>query len=279
MAPLLSHISLATCLLTTVSQSMTLFPFEQVQLTRAYVDSLPAEDAQLFAFGDQSEDVFLDVAVNVTTPRCRYAPGDGKWPSDKAWTKLAKQLSSTSALIKTIPQSSVCWPGTTSNDAKCQNITNNWSNSYYHIDDPSEILSPIYQGLTCTPPSIYDSGGCTLGGFPSYVIKAQTVLDLQLGLNFARNDGIRLVIRNTGHDFVGKSTGAGALSLWTHALKDMQFFDNYVDDSGYRGSAIKAGSGVQTSELYRFANTHGMMAIAGESEVCILCDGLELSNQ
>ena len=263
MASRFVSVLLATSLLLGPSQSRTLFPFEQKQLTREYVASLPEEDALLFAFEGQFDEINV---VNNTDKRCRYDPSHKKWPSAKALTKLRKQLSSQDALITTIPQASVCY-GTAKNDAKCQELASNWTNPYTHIDDPTEVLSPVYQGLTCQPPSIYDSGACTLGGYPSYVIKAKTVSDIQTGINFARNDFIRLVVKNTGHDFAGKSTGYGALSIWTHGLKDTQYFDNYVDESGYKGPAIKAGAGVQAFELYKFANQNGVVAVAGEGQV------------
>ncbi|KAF2268709.1 FAD-binding domain-containing protein [Lojkania enalia] len=266
MAPHLSSLLLTAWFLSTPSLSRTLFKYERTQLTREYVESLPKEDSKLFAFQDQV------IAPNTTDKRCRYGPSDGKWPSEKAWQKLVKQLSSDDALIQTVPQASVCY-GDAKNDVKCQNLTKDWSNSYTHIDDPTEILSPIYQGLTCQPPSIYNSGSCTLGGYPSYVIKVQTVLDIQLGINFARNNEIRLVIKNTGHDFVGKSAGAGSMSIWTHGLKDIQFFDNYVDESGYNGPAFKAGAGVQAFELYKAANDHGVMVVAGEGETVGIMGG------
>jgi hypothetical protein len=253
----------ATALLLTTAQSRTLFPFEEQQLTRDYVASLPDEDQLLFAFEGQLDEI---EAVNNTDKRCRYDPSDKKWVSARALTKLRKQLSSDGALIATVPQASVCY-GAAKNDAQCQQLTSNWTNPYTHIDDPTEVLSPLYQGLTCQPPTIYDSGTCTVGGSPSYVINAKTVSDIQSGINFARNDWLRLVVKNTGHDFAGKSTGHGAFSIWTHGLKDMQFFDNYVDDSGYSGPAIKAGAGVQAFELYKFASQRGVVAVAGEGQV------------
>jgi hypothetical protein len=262
MVPVLPQLLLAASLLVIPSQSRTLFPFEQRQLTREYVASLSEEDQQLFAFEDQ-----LSFAkANTTDKRCRYGPSDEKWPSEKAWTKLSKQLSSASALIKAVPQASPCY-GTAKDDAVCQDLTTNWSNVTTHIEDPTEILSPLYQGLTCQPPSIFDSKTCTLGGSPSYVIKAKDVLDIQLGINFARNDYVRLVVKNTGHDFAGKSTGGGSLSIWTHGLKDLQVFDNYVDDSGYKGPAIKAGAGVQALDIYRAANEKGLVVVGGERQV------------
>ncbi|KAH3995058.1 hypothetical protein HBI56_237430 [Parastagonospora nodorum] len=262
MVPSFVPVLFTAALLLRLSHSRTLFPFEQEQLTREYVASLPAEDALLFAFEDQIVEV---EAVNNIDKRCRYDPLDQKWPSTKALNKLKKQLSSQGALIVPVPQASACY-GTTKNDAQCQAITSNWTNSYSHIDDPIEVLSPLYQGLTCQPPSVYDSKNCTLGGSPSYVIAAKTVSDIQSVINFCRNDFLRLVVKNTGQDFSGKSTGHGAFSIWTHGLKDMQYFDSYVDESGYKGPAIKAGAGVQAFELYKFADQKGVVAVAGEGQ-------------
>lgn len=263
MAARLCSVLLAATLLLKVAQARVLFHYEEQQLTREYVASLPEEDAVLFAFEGQ-----LDGTddVNSTDKRCRYDPTHNKWPSARALTKLRKQLSSEGALFEAVPQASSCY-GTAKNDAQCSAMASNWTNSYTHIDDPTEILSPLYQGLTCQPPSVYNSKSCTLGGSPSYVMKAKTVSDIQSVINFCRNDYLRLVVRNTGHDFAGKSTGLGAFSIWTHGLKDMQYFDNYVDDSGYKGPAIKAGAGVQAFELYKFASSKGVVAIAGEGQV------------
>jgi hypothetical protein len=263
MAPYFAATLFATASLLLSAQSRILFPCEQQQLAREYIASLPDEDAQLFVFGDQ---IIETETVNTTDKRCRYDPTDKKWPSEKAWNKLRNKLSSPSTLISTIPQATVCY-GAAKNDAQCQQLTRNWTNSYTHIDDPTEVLSPIYQGLTCQPPSIYDSRNCTLGGYPSYVVKVATVSDIQSTVNFARNDYLRLVVKNTGHDFAGKSAGYGALSIWTHGLKDMLFVDDYIDESGYRGPAIKAAAGVQAFELYKFAGEHGVVAVAGEGQV------------
>ncbi|KAH8728568.1 hypothetical protein GQ44DRAFT_674864 [Phaeosphaeriaceae sp. PMI808] len=262
MVPSLVSVLFITTLLSVPIKSRHLFPFEEKQLTREYVASLPEEDAKLFAFGDQILEVS---AVNDTDKQCRYDPAHKKWPSEKALTKLRKQLSSASALITTVPKASVCY-GADKNDGQCQQLTSNWTSSYSHMDHPAEVLSPLYQGLTCQPPSIYNSGNCSLGGYPVLVIQAATVSDIQSGINFARNDYLRLVVKNTGHDFAGKSVGYGALSIWTHDLKNIQYFDNYVDDSGYKGPAIKAGAGVLAFELYRFATQLGVVAVASAGQ-------------
>ncbi|KAF2273025.1 FAD-binding domain-containing protein [Westerdykella ornata] len=256
------------------AHSSSLFPFEKIQLTREHIESLPDDQAKLFAFGGQFDENSAQAQETANAAaRCRYTPSDGKWPSTKAWQNLAKQLSAENVLLKPTPQSVVCYPGTAENKAKCQDVTKNWSNSHVQTNDPIEVLSPVFQGLTCTPPTIFNSGNCTQGGYPTYVINTKTVLDIQLGINFARNNGLRLVVKNTGHDFTGKSAGAGALSLWTHGLRDLEFIKNYVDGSGYKGPAIKAGAGVQAFELYKFANEKGVVAVGGEGQTVGIMGG------
>lgn len=90
-----------------------------------------------------------------------------------------------------------------------------------------------------------------------------------MGINFARNNNIWLAVKNTGkrtsllniqiptdlhyffesHDFSWKSTGVGALSIWTHNLEDIIYIPGWVQDGGaYYGPAFKSGSGVKAFE-------------------------------
>lgn len=136
------------------------------------------------------------------------------------------------------------------------------------LPDPIEMLSPVYQGLTCQPTNDTDAK-CTMGGYPLYVINATNVAQVQLGINFARETGIRLVVKNTGHDFSGKSGGGGSLSIWTHNLKDAKYIENYeAEGTEWTGAAFKLGSGVQAYEIYKTAAEQGLMVVGGEGQVC-----------
>jgi hypothetical protein len=126
-------------------------------------------------------------------------------------------------------------------------------------------MAPLFEGLTCKP-ELGPDGDCTLGGYPVYVVNAKNVYQIQLAVNLARNLNIRLVIKNTGHDFAGKSTGGGALSIRTHQLKDIKYYSTY-NDGDYKGAAFKLGSGVQASELYAAANAKGVDVVGGEGKV------------
>jgi hypothetical protein len=127
---------------------------------------------------------------------------------------------------------------------------------------------PLYEGRTCLPTDD-PSGSCTVGGYSSYAVNVSNVAQIQLAVNFARNTGIRLVVKNTGHDFSGKSTGAGALGIWTHNLKDFEYIENYKT-TRYSGPAVKIGAGVEVFEIYAKGKELGFTAVGGECRVSCL---------
>jgi FAD/FMN-containing dehydrogenase len=115
-------------------------------------------------------------------------------------------------------------------------------------------------------PSGYNyTGTCEQGAYPTYVVNVTNVAQIQLAVNFARNLNLRLVVKNTGHDFNGKASGKGALSIWTHYLKDKAYYPSYKAANGYVGPAIKVGSGVQVWEAYEYAKSLGVTVVGGEA--------------
>lgn len=92
------------------------------------------------------------------------------------------------------------------------------------------------------------------------------VAQVQLAVNIARNLNLRLVVKNTGHDFNARSMGYGALSIWTHNLKTYEFYDSYTSGE-YTGSALKAGTGLQAYEIYEACHEHGVTCVGGEGKV------------
>ncbi|KAK1634512.1 FAD binding domain-containing protein [Colletotrichum phormii] len=174
----------------------------------------------------------LVASADIASAQCKVYPGDSSWPSDEAWAALNERVEN--RLLKPRPQAAACYNGPEYDEAACATMTANWTNSYTHLDDPIEKFSPVYQGLTCLSPNIYDSGNCTMGGFPWYVINATSARHVQEGVRFAKGTGVRLVVKNTGHDFSGKSGGGESLSIWTHHLKSIEYIEDVTDDTeGY----------------------------------------------
>lgn len=139
------------------------------------------------------------------------------------------------------------------------------------MEDPTSVMWPLYQGQSCMP-TTDPTASCTLGGYPSYAVNVTKVSHIQLAVNFARNANLRLVVKNTGHDFNAKSAGAGALSIWTHHLKDITVIPSYKS-STYSGKAVKMGAGVQAFELYAAARDGGFTVVGGEGRTVGVAGG------
>ena len=65
----------------------------------------------------------------------------------------------------------------------------------------------------------------------------------------------------TRNSYLGKSTGAGALGIWTHNLKTIEFID--YSSTNYTGKAVKMGAGVQGFEIYEAASQVGLSVTGG----------------
>ena len=95
---------------------------------------------------------------------------------------------------------------------------------------------------------------------------AETEGQFQATVKFAHAHNLRLVVKNTGHDWYGRSTGAGSLLLWTHLLKNITFHDGFVAegcDSSTAVAAVTVGSGVQFSDLYPAALKKDKIVMGG----------------
>ena len=115
------------------------------------------------------------------------------------------------------------------------------------------------------------AASCQIGVYSQYVINVTSSDDVAAGLKFAEANNIRLVIHNTGHDFAGKSSGAGSLSLWMHNLKDIEFI--HWGDDYYVGKAIRIGAGVQGFEANAAAHDQGLQIVTGECPTVGLAGG------
>ncbi|KAH8653105.1 hypothetical protein BGZ60DRAFT_387156 [Tricladium varicosporioides] len=218
------------------------FPWESIQLTEAEAKANPS-----LSFGDTSLPI---PAPSPNTTICKIYPGETLWPSPQAWALLNSTLSG--ALIQPLPLASACYPKWF-DATKCDYVKSNWGNSSLHTFDPASIVSQWLEGNTCPLPDDVKSArseDCTASGFPAYVVNATTVRDVQVAVNFARNNGIRLIIKNTGHSFLGQSTGSGSLSIWTRHLQGFTYLPS-LSLGAYSGPAAFGGAGMQNFEVQR----------------------------
>jgi len=122
-------------------------------------------------------------------------------------------------------------------------------------------MGQAFQNNSCNP-FLAPSGTCELGNLAQYAINVADPSNVVAGIQFAQAKNIRLIVKNTGHDFLGRSSGAGSLALWTHNLKTVSFLSNYKGRH-YSGPAMRLGAGVQAQEAYAAASAHGYRVVGG----------------
>jgi hypothetical protein len=135
-------------------------------------------------------------------------------------------------------------------------------------------MAPFFANQSCDPFQPRERP-CELGSYVRYSVDASGYQDVQRTVAFAASKNIRFVIRNTGHDYLGRSTGAGSLAIWTHHLKDINFVEKYKS-SDYSGPAFKVGAGVQGFEIMTAARDRGMVVVGGECPTVGLAGGYTL---
>lgn len=192
---------------------------------------------------------------------CRCYPGDQCWPSAAEWDSFNQTLGG--KLVRTVPVASPChdtFPGVRYDNATCADIQANWVRPTLHDVTSHSTMAPFFANESCDPFTSRDAQ-CIIGSYVQYAVNATGASDYIATLDFARHRNIRLVIRNTGHDYLGRSTGAGAVALWTHHLKDIAVLD--YSSTAYTGKAMRMGAGVQASEAQAAANAAGLVVVAG----------------
>ncbi|KAJ5716175.1 FAD binding domain protein [Penicillium malachiteum] len=204
----------------------------------------------------------LERATADTT--CRCYPGDSCWPTPQQWSEFNQTLGG--RLIPIVPLGSVCH--TVGQYAlydiqACTNLTANWGFPHTHYQTPSSPMASWFANFSCDP-FLPPEVPCELGGLQQFAVNVSGVEDVLKTLYFVKEHNIRVIIRNTGHDYLGKSTAPGAVALWMHHLKDTQYLD--YTSPYYNGSALRLGAGVQGFEAMRAAHAHNKVILTGNCE-------------
>lgn len=121
-------------------------------------------------------------------------------------------------------------------------------------------MSPYWANNSCSPFTTSD-GLCAQGNLAQYAINVSSAEDVIAGIRFAQEKNVRLIIKNTGHDFLGRSAGKGSLALWMHNLKQTQFL-NY-NSRFYTGPAVRLGAGVEYGDAYPEASARRRRIVGG----------------
>jgi FAD/FMN-containing dehydrogenase len=84
----------------------------------------------------------------------------------------------------------------------------------------------------------------------------------QAAVKFASWNNLRLVVKSSGHDGLGRSTAPYSLLIRTAGLQNISMTDAFIVGRRNMGPAVTIGSGVHTQTLYQEANANGKIVVA-----------------
>lgn len=184
-----------------------------------------------------------------TESACRCTPNQACWPDNKAWGELRKQL--TGQLVKPVAQLASCIKD--SKTKACSKALKNIHNPYLIENNPGDTQS---QGML----------NAWTNHASAYAVEAANSQDVAAAVNFARQHHLRVVIKGTGHDYLGRSNAADSLLIWTHNMRDITFDKAFIPtgcDDKQSVQALTVGAGTRWLEAYNVATNQNNRYVQG----------------
>ncbi|KAH8175246.1 FAD binding domain-containing protein [Sarocladium implicatum] len=209
----------------------------------------------------------LNLNIGGRDDSCRCLPGDACWPSSEEWRKLNETVDG--RLVATVPIGSPCHDPHYDEDA-CKKLQDGWLLPQTHLPSSSSLMQPYFANQSCDP-FTSQSTPCELGNYVVYSVDVAKPEHVAAALKFAQEKNIRPVVRSTGHDFLGRSSGAGGLGIWLWHLKDTEVID--YSDAFYSGPALKVAPGVIGAEAVEAAAAKDLVVVTGECPTVAVAGG------
>ncbi len=168
----------------------------------------------------------------------RCTPTQSCWPKRADWERLREQVGG--RLVRVRSHMEVCKSNPQGN--ACKKAVELAQNPFYLEEQPGATQTTGWLNAWKTSTS-------------EYVISAETAADVAAGVNFAREHHLKLVIKGTGHDYLGRNTAPNSLLIWTHNMRKIDTTDNFVPSGcpadGKGSPAVTVGAGTRWLEAYK----------------------------
>jgi FAD/FMN-containing dehydrogenase len=180
----------------------------------------------------------------------RVRPGDAAWPKPAEWARLNQAVGGD--LIKVEPLFGACEPSVSA--PACQDVFKNLRNPFYLGDQPAGTQVSGWLDAWTPAPS-------------AYAVKARNAADVAAAVNFAREKNLRLVVKGTGHSYLGTSSAPDSLLIWTRGMNAISLHDAFVPQ-GCEGKiepvpAVTTESGAVWIDLYSAVTTNAGRYVQG----------------
>ncbi|KDQ13500.1 hypothetical protein BOTBODRAFT_369409 [Botryobasidium botryosum FD-172 SS1] len=191
------------------------------------------------------------------------AAGDSCWPSAISWAELNSTLHG--RLVRSLPPAAPCHVPYYDAEA-CAAVQANWSQENWRSDQPGAYQDTAWENGD--GPCYVDGPKnvtCQQGLVPYYTAAVQSLEDIQVAVDFARDNSLRTRIKGAAHDYLGKSSGKGSFAIQTIHMKGITFEDNFVPAACDvpAQKAVTVAAGEHFYDLYKAADAHGVVVVGG----------------
>ena len=175
------------------------------------------------------------------------------WPSQLEWSQLEQQVEG--RLIR--PQ--LAWgPGAP------RDIFEKLKNPFFNEETPGATQSTGWLNA-------WDSAASP------YAVAAEKAEDIAAAVRFAREKRVRLVVKGTGHDYLGRSCAPDSLLVWTHPMRKVTMEEAFVPQGAPPGTeaqyAMTVEAGARWLEAYEAATKAGRYVQGGGCTSVGACGG------
>ena len=180
----------------------------------------------------------------------RVRPTDANWPAAASWRKLNDAVGGN--LVDGKSLFAACEADAKS--AACGDVLANMRNPFYLGDQVGGTQVCGWRNAWRPAAS-------------AYAVKARHAGDVAAAVNFARDNNLRLVVKATGHSYLGTSNAPDSLLVWTHFMRDIELHDAFVGQ-GCEGKvapvpAVTTGAGNVWIDLYNAVTTKAGRYVQG----------------
>jgi hypothetical protein len=215
-------------------------------------------------------------------PGFNCQPGQECWPDEQQWRNLNSTLDG--QLYQTVPLGAPCYQNSTFFDPHiCSDVQSSYNSSLDRVSHYGQTYWQNWEACGMSACSLLSRNPteelystCSLGTLAPYYVDVRKPIHIATALQFAKVHNIRISIKNTGHDFYGRSGGPNTLALWTHNLDHMAFYKNFTASkcpSANGHNVGEMGAGVVAKDAYTFFGSHGMDVTGGYEESVGLAGG------
>ncbi|KAF9013840.1 FAD-binding domain-containing protein [Hymenopellis radicata] len=162
------------------------------------------------------------------------------------------------------------------NTSECAIVETGYRNPFFRSDKFNAYTWPQWESCvakeeSCTldPTSTNNSAAwsrkdCAQGSVSEFYVDVTSAKDVQTVFAFVQQTGVLVSIKNSGHDFGGRSAMKGSLSIWTRNLETISHDPAFVPEGGNTETlALTIGAGVNWYSVYKYAEANNITAVGG----------------